>query len=48
MEHGPFEDMFPIKNGDIPCLYWLTREYLGGLGCYEPMLSKETRPFGYP
>ena len=21
MEHGPFEDVFPIKNGDIPASY---------------------------
>jgi len=21
MEHGPFEDVFPIENGDIPASY---------------------------
>ena len=21
MEHGPFEDVFPIRNGDIPASY---------------------------
>ena len=21
MEHGPFEDLFPIENGDIPASY---------------------------
>ncbi len=21
MEHGPFDDVFPIKNGDIPASY---------------------------
>ena len=21
MEHGPFEDVFPIKNGDMPASY---------------------------
>ena len=23
LEHGPFEDVFPIKHGDIPLLYML-------------------------
>ena len=25
MEHGPFEDDFPIENGDIPLLCLFTR-----------------------
>ena len=28
MENGPFEDVFPIKNGDIPLLFWFTRGYV--------------------
>ena len=27
MENGPFEDVFPIKNGDIPWLCYFTRGY---------------------
>ena len=27
MENGPFEGVFPIKNGDIPLLCWFTRGY---------------------
>ena len=27
MEHGPFEDVFPIENGDIPLLCKFTRGY---------------------
>ena len=25
MENGPFEDVFPIENGDFPWLCWFTR-----------------------
>ena len=29
MEHGPFEDVFSIVNGDFPLLIcWFTRDYL--------------------
>ena len=28
MENGPFEDVFPIKNGDIPWLCWFTKMYI--------------------
>ena len=29
MENGPFEDVFPIENGDVPLLCYFTRGYLG-------------------
>ena len=28
MENKPFEDVFPIENGDFPLLYWFTGGYL--------------------
>ena len=33
MENGPFEDAFPIKNGDIPASYVSLPE--GKTGCLE-------------
>jgi hypothetical protein len=28
MEHGPFIDGLPVKNGDFPWLCWITRRYI--------------------
>ena len=28
MENGPFEDVFPIENGDFPLLCYFTGAYL--------------------
>ena len=34
MEHGPFEDVFPIKNGDIPASYVRTYQRGTSLGVF--------------
>ena len=33
MENGPFEDVFPIENGDFPLLCWFTGGYVKVQGC---------------
>ena len=35
MGNGPFEDVFPIKHGDIPFLCWFTRGYPFTTWCFQ-------------